>query len=774
MSEKTPSQRTYDEVVKFENAVEKIKAATLSLDLSGMGLTSIPEEITQLRGLTQLNLSENNLTTLPESITQLTNLSYLDLSKNSISALPNSVTQLTKLQKLNLHYNNLIELPGNLVKLENLEVLNLSDNSLTSLPNTIGDLKNLQELNLYYNSLRSLPDTIGKLTNLQSLNLSDNNLSSLPDTIIQLTNLQIFDLRQNHHLPIPPELIGEPTNPQAILTYWYARQQNDMRPLNEAKLILVGQGSVGKTSLVQRLLFNDFKPDQNTTKGIQISSWYINLELPEGVQQYIHLHLWDFGGQEIMHATHQFFLTQRTLYLLVVDARQGEHESRVEYWLALISSFAGDSPILIVVNKSDLYYMELNRRGLQQKYPKIVGFIHTSAATGVGIIELRGKIRKTLLELPHLDTLFPRVWWAVKGTLEELQRVKDFISYEEYRQMCVTAGLSDDNQQRTLISFMHDLGIVINFQSDDRVRDTNILNPAWVTEGVYALITSQKLAQNNGVLARHQVSELLDPVRYPPERQGFILRMMEKFELAYPLEGGKDYLIPDLLPMEESIRPWSDSDALKFSYHYHVLPHNILHRFMVRQHDKINSGIIWRTGVMLTYEGMDAFIKADIEGAKIQIHITGNGRRREFLGMLRFTFASIHKNLTGAKPEEYVPVPGYPGVTIPYTFLLELENENEAFTRWPGVAEKINVQALLGTIETPIIRQQATLSRREILDRLSDALNQEEARTLCFDLGVDYADLPGEGRVAKLRELVVLLERRGRIPELLSALNQLS
>lgn len=47
--------------------------------------------------------------------------------------------------------------------------------------------------------------------------------------------------------------------------------------------------------------------------------WPIRLKGEEDVR----LHVWDFGGQEIMHATHQFFLTERSLYLLVLSGRQG-------------------------------------------------------------------------------------------------------------------------------------------------------------------------------------------------------------------------------------------------------------------------------------------------------------------------------------------------------------------------------------------------------------------------------------------------------------------
>src|SRR5260221_5549812 len=85
------------------------------------------------------------------------------------------------------------------------------------------------------------------------------------------------------------------------------------------------------------------------------------------------LNVWDFGGQEIMHATHQFFLTKRSLYLLVLNAREGEQDTNVEYWLQLIESFGGDSPVLVIINKVKDHSFELNRRGLQAKVPAIPG-----------------------------------------------------------------------------------------------------------------------------------------------------------------------------------------------------------------------------------------------------------------------------------------------------------------------------------------------------------------------------------------------------------------
>ena len=106
-------------------------------------------------------------------------------------------------------------------------------------------------------------------------------------------------------------------------------------------------------------------------------------------EQDIRLNIWDFGGQEIMHATHQFFLTKRSLYVLVLDSRLEEEENRLEYWLKIIQSFGEDPPIIIVGNKVDQQALDLDRNGLQTKYPTICAFVETSCAKDQGIDTLR-------------------------------------------------------------------------------------------------------------------------------------------------------------------------------------------------------------------------------------------------------------------------------------------------------------------------------------------------------------------------------------------------
>ncbi len=89
----------------------------------------------------------------------------------------------------------------------------------------------------------------------------------------------------------------------------------------------MGDGTAGKTSLVKQMRGRNFDKSESQTHGINIDSWEVYQDDTK-----IKVRLWDFGGQEIMHATHQFFLSKRSLYILVLDGRKDE---KTEYGLKL-------------------------------------------------------------------------------------------------------------------------------------------------------------------------------------------------------------------------------------------------------------------------------------------------------------------------------------------------------------------------------------------------------------------------------------------------------
>ncbi|MBD2449294.1 leucine-rich repeat domain-containing protein [Nostoc sp. FACHB-152] len=681
-------------------------------------LSSLPGEIGQLVQLTELRVWGNPLTTLPLTIIQLVNLLTFSFNSNLLKELPREIFELKSLTWLDISGNSTLNvLSDAIVNLTNLERLSLSNSQITTLPPHIGQLTHLKTLNLSSNQLNSLPAEIGQLKSLEILELDNNQLINLPLEIQRLTKLKKLDLRGegNAKLQIPPEILGSSWDnlgePAKILNYYFSLQAEQEKPLNEAKVLVVGQGSVGKTSLVKRLIKNLYDSQERKTEGINIQNWQVPIN-----NQSIRLNVWDFGGQEIMHATHQFFLTKRSLYLLVLDARVDERQNELEYWLKIIQSFGGDSPIIIVGNKIDQHTLDLDQKGLRDKYVNIKDIVAVSCAAGDGLEKLRSVITRELANLKHIHDPLPQSWFQVKTCLEQMKEKNiDYISYKEYEDLCTQEQVTGEMNQSTLIELLHRLGIVLNFRGDHRLEDTNVLNPSWVTNGVYKILNDRQLIMEfRGILNREQLKRILDDPCYPRNKQRFIVEMMFKFELCFLLEDGTGdrYLIPDLLPKEEpATGEWEN--VLAFQYHYNVLPSSIISRFIVRMHHLADKQTWWRSGIVLKEHNNRALVKSDREDRKIFIFISGSqSTRRELLKAIRTQFKAIHKTITGLIAEEKVPIPGHPHIIADYENLLIYEEKNLPYIP-PGLTEPFDARQILDGIEPEIKRRERQGDRED-------------------------------------------------------------
>jgi internalin A len=641
---------------------------------------------------------------------------------------------------LDLNSNEFETIPAAVCSLDQLAILDLSRNYLIALRPEIGHLQNLVILNLSgdiegRNQLTSLPPEIGELTRLKRLDLSMTHLETLPPEIRQLTNLKELNLRDTF-LPIPTEVLWRIADPTTTIETYFSYLVGQKRPLNEVKLVLLGEGGVGKTSLISRLLHDTYYPPMDKTEGIEIHSWEIansrnGKSTSEMSEPSIRLNVWDFGGQEIMHATHQFFLTKRTLYVLVLDNRLSEAENRVDYWLTLIRSFGGDSPVLIVGNKRDQHALDLDRRGLLAAYPTVQAILETSCKTGEGILALRDAIAEQVLAMPHVSDPIVTTWFEIKAALEALDA--DYIPYGDYLRLCREKNVSNPDSQRVLLGFLHDLGVVLHFP-DPRLETTNILNPKWVTQGVYRILNTRLTFEEPGILTWSMLARILHDEPYQ-EKRLFILDMMQKFELCYEmLDRPHTYLIPDLLPKEaRDTGPWEG--ALSFEVHYPVLPGSILTRFIVRMHRHIKDQTVWRTGVLLFCEGNESIVRADLTANRITIAVRGPGPsgRRDLLTRIREYLGAIHATIADLRPAEKVPVPGHPDIPpVDYEWLRNLERKGVPKFYPPGLTEPISVSKLLNGVESPTARHAYPDSLSALRVQLQQ-LDDVEIDALCID-----------------------------------------
>ncbi len=685
------------------------------LSASANQLSTVPDQIGRLAHLQELHLSSNQLSTVPEQIGQLANLRELRLSSNHLSTLPEQIGRLAKLQKLYVHDNHLSTLPEQIGQLLNLRTLRLHSNQLSTLPEQIGQLAKLQTLSIGGNLLERLPRSIGSLKKLTRLFVGDeehvrgNPLIELPVEIRNLTQLRELDVSTCPGLNLPPEIVAKRDSPKEILDYYFRSRTQPAPPLNEAKVLVVGEAGVGKTSLIKRLLNKGkFDPNEDQTHGIVTHRWDLPLD-----DRTVRLNVWDFGGQEIMHATHQFFLTKRSLYLLVLDSRQNERQSRIEYWLKLIHSFGEDSPVIVVCNKCDQQQMELDWSGLREKYGHIKAIVrrvscYHDKATGddrsEGLDEVHTAIAEQVGQLEHVDTPFLATWSQVKADLEEID--ESFIEYKEFIRRCEVRGIKEEGEQKTLIGFLHDLGIVLHFSDHPLLHDTNVLNPLWVTNAVYRILNCNELFQSRGVLLFSELGNLLKSVetekfKYPENRRLFVIEMMRRFELCFDFEGraNEQFLIPDLLPLAApDTGDWTGS--LGFQYRYEILPQSVMSRFIVRMNELVSERTYWRKGVVLASEGNRALVKADFEDARIDIRVDGPvPSRRRLLKSIRDQFAAIHATIPRIGGKEYVPIGDGPTPAVSYKRLYGLERQGEPREYIEEIDEFRSVSDLLDGVD---------------------------------------------------------------------------
>lgn len=186
------------------------------LDLSGLALESLPDDIGLLTGLVVLNLSNNRLNELPLSIRALKKLNNLDIRRNKFVSLPAVIKELNlgslnasankindvsllwdcpSLRVCDLSFNNLSHLGKGFSKDNSLRSLNLSGNFFKEIPE-IENLSELQRLNLSGNMLCELSGSISVLKELIDLNLSDNEITKLDEGVFTLP-LEELELSAN-------------------------------------------------------------------------------------------------------------------------------------------------------------------------------------------------------------------------------------------------------------------------------------------------------------------------------------------------------------------------------------------------------------------------------------------------------------------------------------------------------------------------------------------------------------------------------------------------
>lgn len=479
---------------------------------------------------------------------------------------------LFNLKELNLSQNRQLASLSGLEQLTELEYLDLSDTRLSAIPGGIATLNKLTDLGLANLALEDIPEWFPKF----HLLINNSEAVNMRNLRIRKEVFQAFNLSSK-------ELCA-------------ALSLRCGKSIAEYKVILLGDAESGKTLTLHRLMKDDKKPfedaenelytdkktyapagfDHNSTPGVTIEKKDFDLKKYNLGDEQIRIHFWDFGGQDILHLAHSIFLTDKTLYVILLNTRNDTQDVRARYWLRYLQSHKPDCPVLLILNKIDQNpNASVDEYSLRKSYPNIRKILPLSSlkynrrrfAEHFTIVLL-----KELLSLDNLRYSFPAKYEKVRLWLE--REKKPYIEIEEFQKKCwacdeayaTSTGTSIDSAiakdvHESLLEHIKQLGLGINLpgvKTDPYI----ILRPKWITNAIYIILMNKPKEVTNGLLSQCDIQKLLAPDYqpgtkdtrqqnypnevYPRTMIPFVLQLMNLHGLSFSLNETEQEFIPML------------------------------------------------------------------------------------------------------------------------------------------------------------------------------------------------------------------------------------
>ncbi len=674
----------------------------IALNLRGVGISDADWEILYTADLSQLQvliLGNNKLNKLMLH-RDMPALRYLDVSGNEglrelqlhgdFSSLERLDAHACRLHTLNLrgnfpsihfldlHQNELSQLDL-IPAMPVLKTLDISKNNLNRLNLPI-TLPQLQGLYLKNNPLGELYFLQSSFPSLETLDVRSCSLQNLPRILLNcgaLLNLYIAD----NPLPsVPRDSIPEENRSyQQAENAWdnlkgYLQSLEEDRPVNndEVKLVLLGNSTAGKSSLMEYLEHKTFELGKNSTHGIQNQLWKAD-------GQDFQVNMWDFGGQEYYHATHRLFLSdnsvsvvvfeektnkQKEVYMPIFREGEGEVMEWIEhfpyaYWLEGLKLYCGDEALpgtFLVQNKmdestevripdqdKDAYALtgdRLFRISLLAAHKKDRKYVRSFE-------ELEDSLVEALNKACHKYDISEK-WLEIKTALRNLSRGgTKFISYDAYVAFCekIRPGISIDDagkenaMLKSLTNYLRGIGVILYYPEIKTLKDIVFIDAVWVAKMIYRVLDTQVI-KAEGAFHKERICDKVKELE-----ADVLISLMHKFELIFPSKKVKDtFVAPQYLGKKEpkSFKKFKNiCGHFLFSLRYpQFLRPSVLARFICR-YGELSDDEFWKKGILIEYEGVYVLVKV---GENQTIQVFANKPVPELAGPIFQTFQELNNH----------------------------------------------------------------------------------------------------------------------------------
>ena len=637
-------------------------------DLKDSQWIKIEKEI-NTEALQALNLSSNKLENITITASYST-LSHLEITDNET-------------------LRNIVFEKG----LPSLERLVLRDNKLVKL--IFSDAFNaLKYLDISRNKIYKI-DFKGTMSQLLFIDASDNELKNINvkwlDSLPELAYWYLNNNPLNQSLTVHQK---ENHGNNYVAGFKKLREEfGDKEGVTneEYKVIIVGDGTAGKTCLVNRLIYDEFRED-DSTHGINIQK-FTNAKKIYGFP-YV-LNLWDFGGQDIYHATHRLFLQSDAIYLLAWNKKTEEKDfskaksgkkwkayknRKLEYWMRYIYAYGKGSPILTVQTSKEKYpnYSHPEMGLLMDAYKYKLDYLQfveiDSKLDDIeenGYEEMMGYLKTGIKKLGRKEKLPPQ-WVAIKTYLEEKIPVSEYnskgqfleaedatLNYTDYVAKAIELGV--DDPKTLLTKWLVPIGTV--FYREGYFKDKIILNQEWAIRAIYILFERndelgyyQEILDNEGRFTGKQLRTYWEG--YGEKEQELFIEFMLACGMCYEIKQERQetksfedrlFIAPEMLSdkrpkaFERQEKIWEDKNDnyLKVRYDYDFAYYNYFQQFLIQtQADAQELMEAYRYGMLIYDSGVHAVIEFDEKRKCIHLKVSENGK--VLLDRIRNRFKKIH------------------------------------------------------------------------------------------------------------------------------------
>ncbi|MGD1097138.1 MAG: COR domain-containing protein, partial [Bryobacteraceae bacterium] len=581
-----------------------------------------------------------------------------------------------------------------------------------------------------------------------------NGLTALPGFLGQLPRLEELTVFDNPLTFPPPEIIDQGT--YAILGYLRATGAAGLIRRRVAKMILVGEPKAGKTTIFRVLNGKPARPDENQTHGIKVEVF--KLPHPEGGEP-MRLNTWDFGGQHIYHATHQFFLTDGALFVLVWNSREGVEKGRLTYWLDMIAARAPSSPILLVSTGLDEGPPDIDLNPLLARY-KIAGNLAVSCTELTGISELRTKIAELASGLRMMQEQWPPDWVKAAENIRSLGR--PHVPPEQLFRCMEQSGVPAEAHQ-TLAGWLRELGDIVYHGDYSPLGGLVVLQPEWVVGEISRVLDCSAVRERRGILHEKDLGSLWPGI--PRTIRNHLLRLMDQYDLTYNTEDSDEIgiVVECLQHAPTDYQPlWDAAEGqpeVKMRFQFRCeLPPGIPTWFIAREH-RFTTHNQWRDGALFQKGETLCLIQTAREPREVLLSVRGP-QAAFFFGVMLDGFDQTLDHYKGlaSKLERFVPCPTLGCVgEFDYADLLNAMDARGANhpMQCRKCYENIALSRLLFAISTPDVVAKLNSIERKI-DRGFDEMSRQFTLQLKREWKERENDCPGVFTLHPRRSIDIL------------------